>query len=177
MRKREEQLILKATSLINDYIPGSLVGLDYKSQIGPSYDLIRDLFYRSDHSKWSVMKSYAFITENQISPEVFISFLDELFTQRYSGCYFQNGSKAAFKFVNTLKGSKRFKPKIETRPRVNYLNQEEYTQFINELRCFKEKYIRGISQNKWIELITKNFEMQNAPSTFRKDYHELRLKG
>jgi hypothetical protein len=176
MRNREQELNLKAVSLINEYKPDSLVGLDYKNQIKPNFEVIQNLFYRSDESKWSIMKAYAFISENQISPDLFKSFLEELFTQRFSISYFQDGSKSAYDFIRRLEKSKRFKSKNEYKPRIKHLNSEEYQNFINDLRCFKQKYLQGISQNKWIDLISENFIMQNAPSTFRKDYHELRLK-
>jgi hypothetical protein len=176
MIQREEQLATKISNLLNEYTKGSLIGSDYSTHIKPRFELIRDLFYRSDQAEWKLMKCYFFILEKNIEPDHFILFLEELFNERFPNNYFRNGRKSAMDFIITLKNSPKFKRKIYNRPKIKHLELEEYIELLIDLRCFKEKYVKGISHNKWIELISQTFDIEKTPSTFRKDYYEYGSK-
>lgn len=134
------------------------------------YQEIRNSIYNIHQSKWSLEKSLLYINKNKIDPGKFIDSLERLFNMYYKHPEKSKGKKTAFKFVETLKKSKKLNS-------LNYnfkgfkLNPEfDVIDFLHHMQEIHGYIDKDISQNLWITFIFENFKTGYTYNTLRRKY-------
>ena len=143
-----------------------------KNKTQKYYQEIRDSIYNTHQSKWSLGKSLLYINNNKIDPGKFIDSLERLFNMYYKHPERSKGKKTAFKFVETLKKSKKL-----TSFNYNFegfkLNPEfEISEFIHMMTEIHGYIDKDISHNLWIKFIFENFQTGYTYYSLRRRYFD-----
>lgn len=139
-------------------IEGKRVELGYRSQ----YQIMRTLYYNENSSRWASKKLHTDLLHHDIDIHNFISELEILFKKAIY--FFPRSNKSSKKLINQLKnysGIKLFHNKNDV---------EFYLQSLQELRNWKQKYVKG-SDKDFLKFIHHHIDFPFSITTLKKYFY------